>query len=333
MVLALALAALRLPAPAAADGKAAPRDWKACPAVVEVDTDQEVYALGDVHGDYERLITLLVAAKVIPEDPGKPHQVRWSAGKAVLVCTGDLIDKGEHSLAVVRLFRALQAEADKGGGRVILTLGNHEAEFLADPAGDKTAEFAAELKAHALEPADVAAGTDKEGVGAFLRSLPAAARVNDWFFVHAGNTHGLSLDKLRTALQAAIDRDGYRTPILLDKDSLLEARMQQPRPWWEKEGDDEAKSKERLAECVGALGVKHLVVGHQPGKVVFGGASKRHAGELAEHFDGLLFLIDVGMSRKIGHSNGALLLIRRDKKTTATVVFPDGKTSALWAEK
>jgi hypothetical protein len=51
-----------------------------------------------VHGDYDRLVALLAAGKVIDPSPVSPERPRWAAGKAVLVCTGDLIDKGPHSL-------------------------------------------------------------------------------------------------------------------------------------------------------------------------------------------------------------------------------------------
>jgi hypothetical protein len=46
---------------------------------------------------------------------------------------------------MIALVRALQASAAAKGGLVIVTMGNHEAEFLADPHGKSTAEFGAEL--------------------------------------------------------------------------------------------------------------------------------------------------------------------------------------------
>ncbi len=95
----------------------------------------------------------------------------------------------------------MQAEAAKAGGRVVVTLGNHEAEFLADPLNKKAADFIKEMKTSGLKPEDVAAGKDALGIGEWLRSLPAAARVNDWFFAHAGNTHNRTLPKLREDLQ------------------------------------------------------------------------------------------------------------------------------------
>jgi hypothetical protein len=65
----------------------------------------------------------------------------------VLVVTGDLIDKWSGSLEVIALLRRLQSDAADQGGRVIITMGNHEAEFLANPLGKKTKEFRSELTA------------------------------------------------------------------------------------------------------------------------------------------------------------------------------------------
>jgi hypothetical protein len=333
---ALALACIACAGPAGedvavGDKKApspAPRDWKANPAIVEIDTTEAVYALGDVHGDYDRMVNLLVATSILKKEPSKPSKARWAAGKAVLVCTGDLIDKWNQSVQVIDAIRALQADAARAGGRVVVLMGNHEAEFLADAgAGKKFADFVKELKLRKFKPRVVAAGQDEQGVGAFLRNLPLAARVNDWFFAHAGNTQGRTLLQLAVYLRAGIDRQGYRAPALRADDSLLEARLH-PAPWWERPKEAKDAGLERLAGYAKALGVKHLAIGHQPSKVRFADGSTRKAGEMYAYGDGLLFLIDVGMSRGVGDSRGALLRIRGEQ---ATALFPDGTKKALWA--
>jgi hypothetical protein len=86
-------------------------------------------------------------------------------------------------------------------------------------------EFIKELHKHHIESADVAAGRDSAGVGQYLRSLPLAARVNDWFFAHAGDTGGRTLKVLRSDLEAEVDAKGYDADILLGKHGLLEARL------------------------------------------------------------------------------------------------------------
>ena len=70
-----ALALWLAPPPAAA------RDWVQQPAVVEVDAPADVYAVGDVHGDYDRLVKLLTVAGLIPAAPDSPADV--GAGRAV----------------------------------------------------------------------------------------------------------------------------------------------------------------------------------------------------------------------------------------------------------
>ena len=318
--------------PVEVNAQAGGRDWSKDPAIVQLSTNSNVFALGDVHGDYDRLVAILHASGLIPEAPEKPEWVKWDGGGAILVCTGDLIDKGSHSLEVLLLFRALQIDARKFGGRVIVTMGNHEAEFLANPNdGGKAAAFLKELDARSIDPEEVAAGRDPLGVGKFMRSLPFAAKVNDWFFAHAGNTHGLTIGGLAFALRKGVEAEGFKASILLDPDSILEARLH-PSPWWEIEGDPEA-SEQRLSNLAKSLGIQHFVIGHQPGKVVFSDGSRREKGELYQAYDGLVFLIDVGMSEAVDYSQGAILKIRASGSGKATVIFPDGSLEEIWSEQ
>jgi hypothetical protein len=317
------------------------RDWKAHPAIVELDARRDLYALGDVHGDYDRLVELLVAGKIIPEAPPTPERARWSVGPAVFVVTGDFIDKYSHALPVIALFRTLEAQATKAGGRLVITLGNHEAEFLADPDARNRAEFAQELRAAGIFATDVAEGKDAAGIGAWLRNLPAGAKVGDWFFCHAGNTGGRTLADLRTELETDIAHNGFGAPILLDPNSMLMARMR-PRPWWDadvrpvalrdlnapKHQAADPTGEQRLRAGIEALTVKHLVFGHQPARIEFLDATVREAGEMYCKYDGLVFLIDTGMSRGAAGGRGALLHVEPvASHPTATALYADGKSS------
>jgi hypothetical protein len=85
------------------------RDWSRNPAIVEVDTAEDVLALGDVYGDYKRLIKLQFAGRLIQQVPDVPKLAIWSGGKSLLICTGDLMDKWHHGLEVIELLRSLQA--------------------------------------------------------------------------------------------------------------------------------------------------------------------------------------------------------------------------------
>ena len=301
------------------------RDWSNSPAVVQLDTSETVYAVGDPHADYNRLVTLLTGAKLIAGAPPSPGKVTWTAGKSVVVFTGDLIDKGTNSLGVISLVRALQTAAAAAGGRVIVLMGNHEAEFLAAPTEKKVSEFAGELNAAQISPVDV--GACHGDLGTFLCNLPIAARVNDWFFSHGGNTAGRTLAALTNDLQSGIDKDGFGSQQLVGDDSLLEARLGST-PWFQPNGAD---AKVTLAAYAKALGVAHMVQGHQPGKVEFADGTTRAAGEMFQRY-GLLFLEDTGMSSGIDNSLGAVLKIAKRESERATAICFNGTATDLWSQ-
>lgn len=272
-----------------------PRDWSTAPAVVVVESQPAtLYAVSDVHGGYDRLVTLLAANQVIERVPDAPPSVRWSAGDAVLVVTGDMIDKGPNGLAVLDMLRALAADAPRARGRVIVTLGNHEAEFFADPGNDKadgSDGVDAELKAHGIDPRDLASGKDPRG--AWLRTLPLAARVGAWFFAHAADTHGRSIADLERAFRAALDaHPAYDDAEIIGDGSILESR-----DWY---GD--AGTATRYAA---ALSAKHIVMGHDPKAL---GAR----GQIAVAENGALLRIDCGMSPDVDDSHGMLLRVRQN---------------------
>lgn len=301
------------------------RDWAAYPAIVQLDTAADLYALGDVHGDYDRLVALLVKHRLVDKPPARPELGQWAAGGAVLVVTGDAIDKWSQALPVLTLLQGLETSAAAAGGRVIVTAGNHEAEFLADPTASKVEDFAAELQKAGISPTEVAAG--RHPLGQYLRARPIAARVRDWFFSHAGNTAGQTLPELTRTIEEGMNRDGFAADVLLADDSILEARVE-PTPWWELAGDPEATLRQRAK----ALGVAHLVIGHQPGKYGFADGSVRAKGKVFALY-GVLFFNDVGMSRGVDYSQGALLKIEtRAGKTTASALYADGSRAVVFTE-
>lgn len=287
------------------------------PASIIVDrgaTPEGLFAVGDVHGDVERLAKLLAAVHLA-------DGATWTGGRSVLVITGDMVDKGAQSVAVLRLLSALRTSAPKAGGEVLVLAGNHEAEFLADPEGKKSAEFSADLREAGVDPAQVAACHGE--LGEFLCSLPFAARVGEWFFSHAGNTGGRTIAELESSIRDEMAVSGHAANELVGPASILEARLGEGKKWF-------ASSDERhlLESFASALGARHMVQGHQHNEVSFSDGIERATGEMFQRW-GLLFLIDVGMSRDIGDSSGAILRIVNG---TAAAVCPDGMATLLWAE-
>jgi hypothetical protein len=284
------------------------RDFTAYPAfVVQATPAARVWAVSDIHGGYDRLIALLQGNGLIDAN------LAWSAGDAHLYVLGDLIDKSTGGLSTVRFLIALQAQAAAAGGEVIVTMGNHELEFLADPYNDKSAAFLTDLTDAGLDPKAVADGAD---VGAWMRGLPFGILDGDWFFSHAGNTGGRSLSQLAGDIEVDLHTHHKTGTALLDDDSLLEAQL-----WWAT-----ADPKATIDANLFALPAKHLVFGHDPNVLAT-------RGSLGQLYDARLFLIDTGMSPIVNDSQGALLLIERDgASTTASAAFPTGAPGLIYLE-
>jgi len=185
---------------------------------------ERIVAVGDVHGSYDGLVSILQRAELI--DAG----VHWIGGEATLVQTGDLFDRGLQVREVLDLLMRLQGEADSAGGRVIVLFGNHEgmnltgfyrdvnpeiyAAFIDDKSkkrskegyrsfkkywraraeaeGDGPPNFTSEVEAKwmATYPPGFLEYMDAFGpdghYGSWLRSLPVAVIIDDVLFMHGG---------------------------------------------------------------------------------------------------------------------------------------------------
>lgn len=181
---------------------------------------ERVVAFADVHGAYSEFVALLQAVGVVD------GRLRWSAGKAHVVSTGDLLDRGADSRKVMDLLMRLQGEAVKAGGRLHVVLGNHEAmnvlgdlryviagEFAAYVADEDPAERARQKDALlARAPGLTDAEFDRRfppgyfghrrllgpggRYGRWLLDQPVAIRVNDTVYMHGGPSSLLRLRSL-----------------------------------------------------------------------------------------------------------------------------------------
>ncbi len=208
-----------------------------------------IVAIGDVHGNYSGLVSIMKEAMLIDNDN------RWIGGNTLLVQTGDLLDRGADIRQVLDLIMSLQSQAEAAGGKVMVLLGNHEAmnivgsrhyvnpEAYADFAGPQSEkkQFAAFDRWQAFFGAST--GPDKEGpearkekwmsahppgfveyieamgpdghYGKWLRGLPTVFRYGGTVFLHAGISPGfsdLSRDGINDNIASEIEElDGIKS--------------------------------------------------------------------------------------------------------------------------
>lgn len=82
---------------------------------------ERVVAIGDLHGDYENYLATLQAAGLVD------RKGKWAGGRAHLVQTGDIPDRGADTLKIIDHLGKLAKQAQRKGGRVHSLIGNHEA--------------------------------------------------------------------------------------------------------------------------------------------------------------------------------------------------------------
>ena len=270
------------------------RDWHKSPAIVEHVTAGEILAVSDLHGHYAEAFKLFEGNGILRGNANDPSHVEWTGGSATLVIVGDSINKGAGSVPIIDMLRHLQAIAPLSGGRVIVTLGNHEADFLHEPMSerslrdgtDETRRFGIghELVLHGESPAVVASGNDAAGRGRWLRGLPFAAQVNDTFFVHSGNSRGMDKATLATSIERAVGNGNFGHDEIIgpDDNSVLGADN------WTSTANAAHTNAQRL-------GVKRIVMGHIPDAF-------DARGSFAGTPDGALLKIDTGLGNDVGEA-------------------------------
>lgn len=295
------------------DGYAGMAASTANPGVAELPDPSrfsQVVAVSDVHGMQNALLALLAAGKLVDV------QGNWAGGKTLLVVVGDSIDKGPQSVEVLDVWRRLAQEAPQSGGEVLHLLGNHEAEFLANPQNSKTAALQADLQALGLT--DAALTDPAEPRGAFLHQMPIAARVGRWLFCHAGLYPDMPWASFASRAAQLLNADAYGDDFVTGPNSILEAKN-----WW-KQSAVRAQYEQRLA----AMGVFGVVQGHQP-------KAYGIVGDVGAIDGGHLIKIDNGMAPEAGAHAGHLLVfphpaeMTQNSYPTVLEIGPDGQASPV----
>ncbi len=264
---------------------------------------ERVVAIGDVHGDVDALKEALRLAGLIDD---KEH---WSGGKAHLVQTGDIPDRGEQTRAAFELLMRLEGEALAAGGRVHALLGNHE---VMNMLGDLRYVTPGELASFEGTNGHREAYGPQGRYGRWLRSHPAVVRINDTLFMHGGlapSVPGKTLAEVnrwvRQDLFPGQPKGGAVDPL---------------GPLWFRgyaQGAD-MEAEQALDTVLKRFGAKRMVMGHTTSR----------EGRIRQRFGGKALFIDVGLSRGYGRHIAALEL----RGGQLTALYPDGRVNLLAPE-
>ncbi|MGI2150428.1 metallophosphoesterase [Shewanella baltica] len=235
-------------------------------ATVEPDTFthvSKIVALSDVHGQFDVMINLLKAHKIIDKDN------LWAFGDGHMVMTGDMFDRGHQVNEVLWFLYALDQEAQAAGGRLHLLMGNHEQMVFR---GDlryvnESYQVSADLlKRHY----DALYNKDTE-IGQWLRSKHTLVKINNILFMHGGISPEWVERKLHISEANQLFRqhlDDKKAD--LKKDDLLNFLFFTNGPtWYRGYFKDELKESD-IDSILSYFKVEHIVVGHTSQEQVLG---------------------------------------------------------------
>lgn len=280
---------------------------------------ERTVAVGDIHGGFEELTGILRSAKLLD------GRNRWAGGKAHLVQTGDLVDRGPDSRKVMDLLMQLEKQAEQAGGRVHVLLGNHESmnlvgdlryvsheeyeafrtpdsaqlrnqafEALADPAMKSDSTYRKKWEdEHPLGWVEHRQAFGSTGrYGKWLREKNVVLKINNALYCHGGISpkyRSLSLREINERARAE----------LRDFSKLKDGMVLDPQgPLWYRDLADAPESElmPHVDAVLQAYGVSYLIIAHTP-----------TSGVVLPRFGGKLFMIDVGLSKTYGEAHACLV--------------------------
>ena len=236
------------------------------PAAPQVEPDvfddgKRIFAVSDIHGEYQALVDILRKAGVIGED------LSWAWGDGHLVILGDVFDRGAHVTECLWLIHGLEREARSAGGRVHYVLGNHETMVLQGDLRYVHERYLKGIVASSGVDYDDLFGPAME-LGRWLRTKHVAVRLNGFLFVHGGLgpeavERSLDLSRMNADARRAIDLRSYDL-VFSDMPGFLLASTG---PIWYRRyhrgtPSDPQLTQEELDAVLGHFGASTVVVGH-----------------------------------------------------------------------
>ncbi|MFQ5638518.1 MAG: metallophosphoesterase [bacterium] len=177
-----------------------------------------IYVLGDIHGEFDALTSLLRNAGLI--DSG----LDWTGGKRHLIALGDIFDRGHDVTRTLWFLYQLEGQAGRAGGRVHIVLGNHEIMTFVDDLRYLSGKERLIARSHKTHYANLY-HPQNSLLGRWLASKPALLKIDKILFAHGG-VHplfsGYSVKAFNDSVRAYLNEDIFQ--YLLD-DSLAYSKF------------------------------------------------------------------------------------------------------------
>ncbi|MFC1481616.1 metallophosphoesterase [Candidatus Neomarinimicrobiota bacterium] len=243
----------------------------------------KIFAVSDIHGDFDKLITLLRVNGIIDD------KLNWRWDKGHLVFVGDIFDRGPSMTETLWFIYRLEKQARLAGGDVHITLGNHEVMVLRNDIRYVHEKYKTlTSKKLRIRVSDLY-GPDTE-LGRWLRSKNIIFKINDILFVHGGvspalMSSGFRIKDINEAIRRHLDARDYTLRFVKDLALLFGGAG----PLWYRgyfsDQDKPSASTEQIDSLLTYFTASNVVVGHTI------------VDTITSLYDGRIFGIETGMNK------------------------------------
>ena len=169
-----------------------------------------VFSVGDIHGEYQTLLTLLKNNQIITKNQN------WNFGNGHLVFCGDIFDRGDKVTETLWFIYNLEQQAKKNGGKVHFLLGNHEIMTLKGDHRYLHKKYTFIQNKLGIKYSFL---YNKNTVlGKWIRRKNSVIKINDILYVHGG-LHpdivklGLNLSEINQLIRYYLNDEGFNNSI------------------------------------------------------------------------------------------------------------------------
>ena len=277
---------------------------------LHIEMVRPLYAIGDVHGDAERLVATLVRHKIV-ETTGS--SMKWTKPGIVVILMGDVLDarsrhgefgdmlfeKTQSDLWILEFLRVAASEAEKEGSTLVALLGNHE---ILNLRGDFQY-----VSPHHIPSADARrAYMQQAGSDVFSALFHTSIVYNGVHYSHAGYPLNAT-----TKQKQLMNKRATRALTAMASDPDLEALVSHRD--YMRSGNKQKVFQ--VATLCRRNNFRHMVIGH----------NYTEGAGIVSDYDGLIIYTDVGLSRSF---------TVRDVAAATEILFDpgEGKLQVLHAD-
>lgn len=223
------------------------------------DMPSQIFVMGDIHGQYERMLEMLLSGGVINK------KNNWAYGDGHLVFVGDIPDRGEGVMEAYWLIYKLEQQAAKAGGKVHLLLGNHDVmimkndiRYIANKYYGLTTNL--DIEYYKLF-------SENTIIGDWLRSKNVVEVIGNTMFIHAGispelASRNMSAEEINNAFRHLLNQNDKNNYTELDNFLIGSYGPVWYRGYLRGSGPYRDLDKDKLDAILKEFSVEQVVVGH-----------------------------------------------------------------------